>query len=154
MIKKFRNKKKIIEEKFEEKIEICRFKDKFQDYFLNFSYNLLDRTFPDIRDGLKNVQRRILYSMYKNSLNYSKSVKTSAKTIGDVVGKYHPHGETSVYEALVRLSQTFVMNRPLVFGQGNFGSVDGDEAASPRYTQCKLSKVSGELINDKMNRIN
>ena len=103
---------------------------------------------PDVRDGLKPVHRRILFAMYKGGYDWSKQFRKSARIVGDVIGKYHPHGDQSVYDALVRMVQDFSMSLPLIEGQGNFGSVDGDPAAAMRYTETRLSKVSQFLIDD------
>jgi len=109
---------------------------------------IVSRALPDIRDGLKPVHRRILYAMYKGGYDWSKQFRKSARIVGDVIGKYHPHGDQSVYDALVRMVQDFSMSLPLVQGQGNFGSIDGDPAAAMRYTETRLSKVSQFLIDD------
>lgn len=106
------------------------------------------RALPDIRDGLKPVQRRILFAMYESGYRYNKPFKKCARVTGEVLGKYHPHGESSVYEALVHLAQDFVMSLPLIEGQGNFGSIDGDKAASQRYTEARLEQVSEYLLQD------
>jgi len=109
---------------------------------------ILDRALPRVEDGLKPVQRRILYSMYELGLTPDKPFRKSAKIVGDCLGKYHPHGDTSVYDAMVRLAQDFNMRSPLVWGHGNFGSVDGDDAAAMRYTEAKLSPLAIEMIKD------
>ena len=109
---------------------------------------LLVGLLPDIRDGLKPVHRRILFAMYKGGYDWSKQFRKSARIVGDVIGKYHPHGDQSVYDALVRMVQDFSMSLPLVDGQGNFGSIDGDPAAAMRYTETRLAKVSQYLIDD------
>ncbi|MGL4343246.1 MAG: DNA topoisomerase IV subunit A [Metamycoplasmataceae bacterium] len=109
-------------------------------------YIILQRALPDVRDGLKPVQRRILYSMYDLNLNYNKSFKKSARVVGDVIGKYHPHGDSSIYEALVRMAQDWKMNMPLVEMHGNKGSIDDDPAAAMRYTETRLSKISEEML--------
>ncbi len=106
------------------------------------------RAIPDVRDGLKPVHRRILYSMHEMGLYNDKAYKKCARIVGDCMGKYHPHGDSSVYDALVRLAQDFTINVPLVDGQGNFGSVDGDGAAAMRYTEAKLTKVAAEMLRD------
>lgn len=111
-------------------------------------YIIQDRALPDVRDGLKPVQRRILYSMYKEGNLYSKPYRKSAKTVGNVIGNYHPHGDTSVYEAMVRLSQDWKMRAPLVDMQGNNGSIDNDPAAAMRYTEARLSAIAVELLKD------
>ncbi len=109
---------------------------------------IVSRALPDVRDGLKPVHRRILYSMYESGLWSDKPYKKSARVVGDVLGKYHPHGDAAVYDALVRMAQDFVMNYPLVDGQGNFGSVDGDPPAAMRYTEVRLSKIAEEMLED------
>ena len=106
------------------------------------------RALPDVRDGLKPVHRRILYSMYESGLTHDKPFKKSATCVGDVLGKYHPHGDASVYDALVRLAQDFSMRYPLIDGHGNFGSVDGDPPAAYRYTEARLSRLSDEMLRD------
>lgn len=115
--------------------------------FLNYSmYVIQDRALPDVRDGLKPVHRRIIYSMGELGINYNKPYKKCARTVGDVLGKYHPHGDTSVYESMVIMAQDFSTRYPLVDGHGNFGSVDGDPAAAMRYTESRLSKYGQELL--------
>ncbi len=111
-------------------------------------YIIQDRAIPDVRDGLKPVQRRILYSMYKEKNTYDKPYKKSARAVGDVMGKYHPHGDSSIYDAIVRMSQDFKMREPFVDMQGNNGSIDGDSAAASRYTEARLSKISNEMLRD------
>jgi len=108
----------------------------------------VSRAIPDVRDGLKPVHRRILYAMNELGLDYEKPTRKCARIVGDVLGKYHPHGDSAVYEALVRLAQDFTIRCPLVFGQGNFGSVDGDPAAAQRYTEAKLSRIAAEMLRD------
>jgi len=109
---------------------------------------IISRALPDVRDGLKPVHRRIIYAMYKGGFDWSKQFRKSARIVGDVIGKYHPHGDQAVYDALVRLIQDFSMSLPLIDGQGNFGSVDGDPAAAMRYTETRLAKISQHLIGD------
>ena len=109
---------------------------------------IVGRALPDVRDGLKPVHRRILYAMYEDNLTSDKPFKKSATCVGDVLGRYHPHGDASVYDALVRLAQDFSMRYPLVDGHGNFGSVDGDPPAAYRYTEARLSKISNEMLRD------
>ena len=117
--------------------------------YLSYAMSVIvSRALPDIRDGLKPVHRRILYAMYKGGYDWSKQFRKSARIVGDVIGKYHPHGDQSVYDALVRMVQDFSMSLPLVQGQGNFGSIDGDPAAAMRYTETRLAKVSQFLIDD------
>ncbi len=109
---------------------------------------IIDRALPDVRDGLKPVHRRILYAMYEDNLTYDKALKKSATCVGDVLGRYHPHGDASVYDAMVRLAQDFSMRYPLVFGHGNFGSIDGDPPAAYRYTAAKMARISNEMLRD------
>ena len=111
-------------------------------------YIIQDRAIPDVRDGLKPVQRRILFSMYKEKNTYDKPYKKSARAVGDVMGKYHPHGDSSIYEAIVRMSQEWKMREPFVDMQGNNGSIDGDSAAASRYTEARLSKIAGTMLQD------
>ena len=106
------------------------------------------RALPDVRDGLKPVHRRILYAMYEDGLTNDKAFKKSATCVGVVLGKYHPHGDQSVYDALVRMAQKFSMCYVLVDGHGNFGSIDGDPAAAYRYTEARMSKLSAEMLRD------
>ncbi|MCB1514770.1 MAG: DNA gyrase subunit A, partial [Hyphomicrobiaceae bacterium] len=103
---------------------------------------IVSRALPDIRDGLKPVHRRILYGMSELGLEWNKKYVKSAKVVGEVMGNYHPHGDSAIYDALVRLTQDFSMSVPLVDGQGNFGSVDGDPPAAMRYTECRLEKIA------------
>jgi len=120
-----------------------------QDSYLDYSMSVIvGRALPDVRDGLKPVHRRILYAMDKLSLSYGSKYKKSARIVGDVIGQYHPHGDTAVYDALVRMAQDFSMRMPLIDGQGNFGSVDGDSAAAMRYTEARMTKYAGELLKD------
>src|SRR5579864_5873153 len=117
--------------------------------YLDYSMSvIIGRALPDVRDGLKPVHRRILYTMDQMGLASNKATRKCARIVGDVMGKYHPHGNLAVYEALVRLAQPFAMRYPLVFGQGNFGSVDGDPPAADRYTEAKLSRISMMLLDD------
>ena len=130
-------------------IKLISMHDEMSSSYLSYAMSVIvSRALPDIRDGLKPVHRRILYAMYKGGYDWSKQFRKSARIVGDVIGKYHPHGDQSVYDALVRMVQDFSMSLPLVEGQGNFGSIDGDPAAAMRYTETRLSKVSQFLIND------
>ena len=123
--------------------------DEMSSSYLSYAMSVIvSRALPDIRDGLKPVHRRILYSMYKGGFDWSKQFRKSARIVGDVIGKYHPHGDQAVYDALVRMVQDFSMSLPLVDGQGNFGSIDGDPPAAMRYTETKLSKITQHLIDD------
>lgn len=117
--------------------------------YLNYAMSVIvSRALPDVRDGLKPVHRRILYSMQEMGLAYTRSYKKCGRIVGDVLGKYHPHGDQSIYEALVRMAQEFSLRYPLVLGQGNFGSIDGDPPAAMRYTEAKLQSISEEILND------
>ena len=130
-------------------IKLISMHDEMSSSYLSYAMSVIvSRALPDIRDGLKPVHRRILYAMYKGGYDWSKQFRKSARIVGDVIGKYHPHGDQSVYDALVRMVQDFSMSLPLVQGQGNFGSIDGDPAAAMRYTETRLSKVSQYLIDD------
>lgn len=123
--------------------------DEMRASFLDYAMSVItDRALPDVRDGLKPVQRRILYTMHELGLNPGGKTRKSAKIIGDVTGNYHPHGDAAAYGALVTIIQEFSMRYPLAIGQGNFGSIDGDNAAAPRYTEAKLSKISIEILRD------
>ena len=120
-----------------------------EDSFLEYAMSVIKaRALPDVRDGLKPVHRRILYTMYESGLTSDKPFKKSATCVGDVLGKYHPHGDSSVYDAMVRLAQNFSMRYMLVDGHGNFGSVDGDPPAAYRYTEARMSKISNEMLRD------
>jgi DNA gyrase subunit A len=120
-------------------------KQSYLDYAMSV---IVGRALPDARDGLKPVHRRVLFAMSELGLDWNKAFKKSARVCGDTTGKYHPHGETSVYDALVRMAQPFSMRAMLVDGQGNFGSVDGDSPAAMRYTEVRLARIAHELIAD------
>ena len=123
--------------------------DEMKSSYLSYAMSVIvSRALPDARDGLKPVHRRIIYAMYKGGYDWSKQFRKSARVVGDVIGKYHPHGDQAVYDALVRLAQDFSMNSKLLEGQGNFGSLDGDRAAAMRYTETKLAKITEHLISD------
>jgi len=123
--------------------------DEMSSSYLSYAMSvIISRALPDIRDGLKPVHRRILYAMHKGGFDWSKQFRKSARIVGDVIGKYHPHGDQAVYDALVRMVQDFSMSLPLIDGQGNFGSIDGDPPAAMRYTETKLAKISQYLIED------
>lgn len=123
--------------------------DTLKESYLDYSMSvIIGRALPDVRDGLKPVHRRILYAMDKLNLSAGAKYKKSARIVGDVIGQYHPHGDSSVYDALVRMAQPFSMRSPLVDGQGNFGSIDGDNAAAMRYTEARMTKYAGELLKD------
>ena len=131
------------------KTKLISMYDEMKSSYLSYAMSvIITRALPDVRDGLKPVHRRILYAMHKGGYDWSKQFRKSARIVGDVIGKYHPHGDQSVYDALVRMVQDFSMSLPLVDGQGNFGSIDGDPPAAMRYTETRLSKVSQFLIDD------
>lgn len=120
-----------------------------QKAYIDYSMSVIvSRALPDVRDGLKPVHRRILYNMYEDGLLYEADFRKSATTVGDVLGRYHPHGDTSVYDAMVRLGQPFSLRYPLVQGKGNFGSIDGDPAAAYRYTEAKMAKIAASMLTD------
>ena len=130
-------------------IKLISMHDEMSSSYLSYAMSvIISRALPDVRDGLKPVHRRILYAMHKGGYDWSRQFRKSARIVGDVIGKYHPHGDQSVYDALVRMVQDFSMSLPLIDGQGNFGSVDGDPPAAMRYTETRLSKVSQFLIDD------
>ncbi len=124
-------------------------RDAAQVRYLNYSLSVItSRALPDVRDGLKPVQRRIMYTMDQQGLDFTSKHRKCAKVVGDVMGNYHPHGDSSIYDALVRMAQSFSLRMPLVDGSGNFGSIDGDNAAAMRYTECRLSAVATEVLTD------
>ena len=117
--------------------------------FLDYAMSVIvSRALPDVKDGLKPVHRRILYTMHENNLGPTTAYRKCADTVGSVLGRYHPHGDASVYDALVRLAQDFSLRYPLVDGHGNFGSIDGDPPAAYRYTEARMSKISMEMLTD------
>src|ERR1700752_2673744 len=123
--------------------------DEMRQSFMDYAMSvIIARALPDVRDGLKPVHRRILYAMYDLGNDWNKGYKKSARVVGDVIGKYHPHGESAVYDTIVRMAQDFSLRYPLVDGQGNFGSVDGDAAAAMRYTEIRMARICGELLAD------
>lgn len=130
-------------------VKSARIIDEMERSYLDYAMSVIvSRALPDVRDGLKPVHRRILYAMKEMGVTYKSSYKKSASTVGEVLGKYHPHGDQAVYQTLVRLAQTFSMRYPLIDGQGNFGSIDGDGAAAMRYTEARLSKIASEILED------
>ena len=124
---------------------VTEMKTAYIDYAMSV---IVQRALPDVRDGLKPVHRRILYTMYEDGLTTDKPYRKSATTVGDVLGRYHPHGDASVYDAMVRLAQDFTMRYPLIDGHGNFGSIDGDGAAAYRYTEARMSKIAETMLQD------
>lgn len=141
------------EAKTEEQLFIVPLRLAAQTRYLNYSLSVItSRALPDVRDGLKPVQRRILFSMDQQGLAHTAKHRKSATVVGDVIGKYHPHGDSSIYEALVRMAQPFSLRATLVDGSGNFGSIDGDNAAAMRYTECRLTRLAGQLLEDLATR--
>jgi len=137
------------ENEVKEHIENVTIENEMQSSYLDYSMSvIIGRAIPDIRDGLKPVHRRTLFSLHQTGTQYNKPFKKSARIVGDVIGKYHPHGDTAVYDTLVRMAQDFSLRYPLVNGQGNFGSIDGDPPAAMRYTEVRLQKITNQLIND------
>jgi len=123
--------------------------EELRESYLDYAMSIIiSRALPDVRDGLKPVQRRILWSMQKMGITSSTKTVKSARVVGEVLGKYHPHSDIAVYDALVRMAQDFSLRYPLIKGQGNFGSVDGDPAAAQRYTEVKLTPLAEELLED------
>ena len=132
-----------------EKIIPVYIEEEMKDSYINYAMSVIvGRALPDVRDGLKPVHRRILFAMQELSLEHNKPYKKSARIVGEVLGKYHPHGDVAVYDTLVRMAQEFSLRYPLVDGQGNFGSVDGDAAAAMRYTEARLSAISDVMLAD------
>ncbi|MBP7741056.1 hypothetical protein KA089_02665, partial [Candidatus Woesebacteria bacterium] len=124
-------------------------KGEMEKSYLDYAMSVIvSRALPDVRDGLKPVHRRILYSMYKTGIHWNSAYKKSARIVGDVLGKYHPHGDAPVYMAMVRLAQDFSMRYELIDGQGNYGSIDGDSPAAMRYTEARMEKITRELLID------
>ena len=127
----------------EDKISNISLVEEMKKSYLDYAMSVIvSRALPDCRDGLKPVHRRILYAMNESGYNYNKSYKKSARIVGDVMGKYHPHGDSAIYDSMVRMAQNFSMRLELIDGQGNFGSLDGDPPAAMRYTEARLSKIS------------
>ena len=120
-------------------------KNSYLDYAMSV---IVGRALPDVRDGLKPVHRRVLFAMHQLKNDWNKPFKKSARIVGDVIGKYHPHGDSAVYETIVRMAQYFSLRYMLIDGQGNFGSIDGDNAAAMRYTEVRLSRIAHELLED------
>lgn len=131
------------------KVNERRITEEMRTSFLDYAMSVIvSRALPDVRDGLKPVQRRVLYSMNDLGNTADKPHKKSARIVGDVIGKYHPHGDSAVYETMVRMAQDFNLRYPLVDGHGNFGSIDGDSAAAMRYTEARMSKIAMEMLRD------
>ncbi len=131
------------------KITQINLEDEMRKSYLDYAMSvIICRALPDVRDGLKPVHSRVLYAMKVLGNDHTKAYKKSARIVGDVIGKYHPHGDSAVYETIVRMAQDFSLRYPLVDGQGNFGSVDGDSAAAMRYTEIRMEKITQELLAD------
>jgi DNA gyrase subunit A len=131
------------------KVRPVNIEDEMRNSYLDYAMSVIvSRALPDVRDGLKPVQRRILYAMNDMGITHSSGYKKSARIVGEVMGKYHPHGDASIYDAMVRMAQDFSMRYMLVDGQGNFGSVDNDPPAAMRYTEARLAKIAGEMLVD------
>ena len=133
----------------DQKIIPIKMENEVKTSFINYAMSVIvARALPDVRDGLKPVHRRILYAMYEDHLTYDKPYRKSATTVGNVLGRYHPHGDAAVYDSMVRMAQTFSLRYPLIDGQGNFGNIDGDQAAAYRYTEARMSKLADEMLVD------
>ena len=134
---------------FAKEIISVNIEDELKQSYLSYALSVIHgRALPDIRDGLKPVHRRILFAMYDLKNFYNRPYKKSARVVGDVIGKYHPHGDSAVYDAMVRMAQDFSMRYPIVEGQGNFGSIDGDPPAAMRYTEVRMSKITDQMLGD------
>ena len=132
-----------------EKKVLVSIEDEMRSSYLDYAMSVIvGRALPDIRDGLKPVHRRVLFAMHEMGVSWNRSYKKSARIVGDVIGKYHPHGDVAVYDTAVRLAQDFSMRYPLIDGQGNFGSVDGDPPAAMRYTEIRMDKIASEMLAD------
>ena len=133
----------------EQKITNVQMAKEVKKSFIEYAMSVIvSRALPDARDGLKPVHRRILYAMYEDGLTHDKPYRKSATTVGNVLGRYHPHGDTAVYDAMVRLAQDFSLRYPLIDGHGNFGDIDGDDAAAYRYTEARMSKLADLMLSD------
>ena len=132
-----------------EKIIPVALEDEMKSSYIDYSMSVIvSRALPDVRDGLKPVHRRVLFGMHELGVAHNKAYKKSARIVGEVLGKYHPHGDTAVYDSMVRMVQEFSLRYPLVDGQGNFGSVDGDSPAAMRYTEARLARIAEEMLRD------
>ena len=127
--------------------------DEMKRSYLDYAMSvIIGRALPDVRDGLKPVHRRVLYGMWESGNRADRAYKKSARIVGDVMGKYHPHGDTAIYDTVVRMAQDFAMRYPLVDGQGNFGSIDGDSPAAMRYTEVRLTRLAEEMIREDIDK--
>src|SRR6187431_2754775 len=123
--------------------------DEMRGAYIDYSMSvIISRALPDVRDGLKPVHRRVLFGMQELGVNYNKPYKKSARIVGEVLGKFHPHGDSSVYDTMVRMAQDWSLRYPMVDGQGNFGSIDGDPPAAMRYTEARMRKIAEEMMSD------
>src|SRR5579872_7336844 len=130
-------------------ITLVSIEDELKQSYLDYAMSIIvGRALPDVRDGLKPVHRRVLFGMRELGNEWNKPYKKSARVVGDVIGKYHPHGESAVYDTIVRMAQPFSLRYMLIDGQGNFGSVDGDPPAAMRYTEVRMAKIAQSLLND------
>ena len=137
------------EELQNENIGLTPFSKAISERYLAYALSTItSRSLPDVRDGLKPVHRRVLFAMMQLKLNHNVSFKKSARVVGDVMGKFHPHGDAAIYDSMVRMAQDFALRYPLVNGQGNFGNIDGDNAAAMRYTEARMSKAAELLLAD------
>ena len=133
----------------EKNISSITIEEEMKTSYLDYAMSVIvSRALPDVRDGLKPVHRRILYSMYENGYDWTKAYRKSARVVGDVMGKYHPHGDSAIYDAMVRMAQDFSLRLPLIDGQGNFGSMDGDPPAAMRYTEARMAKTASGLLEN------
>ena len=134
---------------FNEKLTDINIENEMKKSYLDYAMSvIIGRALPDVRDGLKPVHRRILFAMRELKNDWNKPYKKSARVVGDVIGKYHPHGDTAVYDTIVRMAQGFSLRYPLVDGQGNFGSIDGDPAAAMRYTEIRMMRLAHQMLMD------
>jgi len=132
-----------------EKVVPVSLEEEMKSSYIDYAMSVIvARALPDVRDGLKPVHRRVLFGMHELGVAHNKPYKKSARIVGEVLGKYHPHGDSAVYETMVRMAQDFSLRYPLVDGQGNFGSVDGDSAAAMRYTEARLARIAEEMLRD------
>ena len=133
----------------EKNINLTSFSKAISERYLSYALSTItSRSLPDVRDGLKPVHRRVLFAMRQLKLNYNQGYKKSARVVGDVMGKFHPHGDGAIYDSMVRMAQDFALRYPLVDGQGNFGNIDGDNAAAMRYTEARMTKAAELLLLD------
>lgn len=141
--------KTLFDDLADEQLSVVPLRLAAQSRYLNYSLSVItSRALPDVRDGLKPVQRRILYTMDQQNLSHTSKHRKCAKVVGDVMGNYHPHGDSSIYDALVRMAQPFSLRMPLVDGSGNFGWINGDNAAAMRYTECRMTRIAGQILED------